>query len=129
MKSLLAAARRLLFGATLLLALLAAAVWVRSYFVSHHLAYNTADASTGQCRQFLLSVDGGAVRFDHVARTFSSPEGVEWFIDSLPILHSQELGLSHSMDFPTAFTVPNILCEVFTSMTTGGFAAASTSVI
>jgi len=83
--------------------LLTVALWVRSYHVSDHLAYNTADSKTGRCREYVFCADRGLVRFDRVLRTFDESEGLDMFVHDLPIFDKETLGLSLSQHRPVTY--------------------------
>ena len=90
--------RRRLFSiasaVSLLLCVAMVALWVRSYFVSDRIAYNTADLITFRCKESRLRIGRGLVLGQSALRTFSTSEAVEMFIHDLPHMDHETIGFS-----------------------------------
>ena len=85
-------ARRLLLSLSAVFCAVTIALWIRSHFVADHLAYNTADPTTGKCRAYRLIADRGLVQFDFTLRVFDEIEGLDVFVHDLPIFLKESIG-------------------------------------
>jgi hypothetical protein len=96
-------ARRVSVWASAAFCVATIALWVRSYSTSDHLAYNTADPTSGKCGEFRLSANKGLVRYEHALRVFDEPEGLEMFVHDLPLFYKETIGLSLSRHLPVTY--------------------------
>jgi len=96
-------ARRALVWVSAVFCVATIALSIRSFSTSDHLAYNTANPTTGVCREYLLRADRGLVRFDHALWVFDDPEAVALFVHDFRLDTKETIGLSLSQHRPVTY--------------------------
>jgi len=81
---------------SMLLCLATVALWVRSYFASYRLAYNTVHVQSVLCVEYRIRIGHGLVLLQRARRQFSTSEAVEMFEHDLPLTdHEKVPGFSY----------------------------------
>ena len=88
---------------SLVLCACAIVVWIRSYHVSDHIEYNTANFATGRSKGYRLHSDSGTIGFDYVNRLFDRKENLEVSIHEFLTDNEETIGLSYSAQDPVIY--------------------------
>lgn len=94
----------LALSVSLMLCLTVAVLWVRSYWRSDVISYNTTNRTARQRKEYRIDFGHGALFVQRTSVLFSTPESVDVYLRDIPMEGLKE-GVSHFARPPDAFMV------------------------